>query len=147
LTKLLPCILPEKYINIIVLEMVSLLSPGNRHCANCIGTLSFSMRKARQIRLLCARQLLAPSRSGSDFRDTPQRCSSSSCDCEFSSIYVLEYATGRHTGMSGQCSMRILHLLTIGTTTLCDPWDSSPPTLEITGTKCILYLLFTNKVA
>ena len=28
----------EKYINILALEMAS---PGNRHCANCIGTLSF----------------------------------------------------------------------------------------------------------
>ena len=30
-------ILFEKYINILVLEMSS---PGNEHCANCIGTLS-----------------------------------------------------------------------------------------------------------
>jgi len=40
LIKLLPYISFEKYINILALEMVS---PGNRHCANCIGTLSFSL--------------------------------------------------------------------------------------------------------
>jgi len=41
LTKLLPYILFEKkYINILALEKAS---PGNRHCANCIGTLSFPM--------------------------------------------------------------------------------------------------------
>jgi len=28
----------EKYTNILALEMAS---PGNRHCANCIGALSF----------------------------------------------------------------------------------------------------------
>jgi len=33
--KLLPYILFEKYINILALEMDS---PGNRHCASCIGT-------------------------------------------------------------------------------------------------------------
>jgi len=38
LIKLFPYILFEKYINILALEMAS---PGNRHCANCIGTLSF----------------------------------------------------------------------------------------------------------
>jgi len=38
LIKLLPCILFENYIYILALEMAS---PGNRHCANCIGTLSF----------------------------------------------------------------------------------------------------------
>jgi len=36
--KLLPNILFEKYINILALEMAS---AGNRHCANCIGALSF----------------------------------------------------------------------------------------------------------
>ena len=36
--KLLPCILFEKYIYVLALEMAS---PGNQHCANCIGTLSF----------------------------------------------------------------------------------------------------------
>ena len=36
--KLLPYVLFEKYTNILALEMAS---PGNRHCANCIGTLSF----------------------------------------------------------------------------------------------------------
>jgi len=30
--------LPEKYIYILSLEMAS---PGNQHCASCIGTLSF----------------------------------------------------------------------------------------------------------
>jgi len=40
LTKLLPYILREKYINILALEMAS---RGNRHCANCIGTLSFAI--------------------------------------------------------------------------------------------------------
>ena len=38
--KLLPYILFEKYVNILALEMAS---PGNGHCANCIGTLSFSI--------------------------------------------------------------------------------------------------------
>jgi len=36
--KLLPYVLFEEYTNILALEMDS---PGNRHCANCIGTLSF----------------------------------------------------------------------------------------------------------
>jgi len=36
---LLPYILFEKYIHILALEMAS---PGNRHCASCIGTLSFA---------------------------------------------------------------------------------------------------------
>jgi len=35
---LLPCILFEKYIHILALEMAS---PGNQQCASCIGTLSF----------------------------------------------------------------------------------------------------------
>ena len=34
--KLLRYILFEKYINILALEMAS---PGNRHCASCIGAL------------------------------------------------------------------------------------------------------------
>jgi len=38
--KLLKYILFEKYINILALEMGS---PGSRHCASCIGTLSFLM--------------------------------------------------------------------------------------------------------
>ena len=38
LIKFLPCILFEKYINILALEMASV---GNRHCADCIGALSF----------------------------------------------------------------------------------------------------------
>ena len=36
LIKLLPCILFEKYVNILTSKMVS---PGNRHCASCNGTL------------------------------------------------------------------------------------------------------------
>jgi len=38
LIKLYPHILFEKYSNILALEMAS---PGNRHCADCIGALSF----------------------------------------------------------------------------------------------------------
>jgi len=38
LIKSLPYISCDKYIYILVLEMAS---PGNPHCANCIGTLSF----------------------------------------------------------------------------------------------------------
>jgi len=40
LIKLLPYILFQKYMCILALEMAS---PGNQHCANCIGTLSFPM--------------------------------------------------------------------------------------------------------
>ena len=40
LIKLLPYILFKKCINIFALEMAS---PGNRHCASCIGTLSFAL--------------------------------------------------------------------------------------------------------
>ena len=40
LIKLFLYILSEKYIYILALEMAS---PGNRHCANCIGRLSFPM--------------------------------------------------------------------------------------------------------
>jgi len=36
--KLLPRILFEKHINILAVEMAT---PGNQHCASCIGTLSF----------------------------------------------------------------------------------------------------------
>jgi len=36
--KIASYILFEIYINILALEMAS---PGNRHCANCIGALSF----------------------------------------------------------------------------------------------------------
>jgi len=52
LTKLLPYILFQKYIYILALEMAS---PGNQHCANCIGTLSFpialfgKMNKSRKV--------------------------------------------------------------------------------------------------
>jgi len=38
LIKLFPCILFQKYICILALAMAS---PGNGHCAKCIGTLSF----------------------------------------------------------------------------------------------------------
>ena len=41
LIKFLPHILPEKYIHILALESGGTASPGNRHCANCFGTLSF----------------------------------------------------------------------------------------------------------
>jgi len=37
---LLPYILFEKYVNILALQVAS---PENRHCANCIGTLSYPM--------------------------------------------------------------------------------------------------------
>ena len=40
--KLLPYVLFEKYTNILALEMAS---PGNRHCANCIGALLFPIYK------------------------------------------------------------------------------------------------------
>jgi len=39
--KILPYILLEKNIYILALEMAS---PGNQHCANCIGTLSFRIQ-------------------------------------------------------------------------------------------------------
>jgi len=42
LMKLLPYILFEKYIYVFALEMAS---PGNRHCASCIGTPSFPRTK------------------------------------------------------------------------------------------------------
>jgi len=38
---LLPYILFQKYINILALAVAC---PGNRHCAKCIGTLSFPMQ-------------------------------------------------------------------------------------------------------
>jgi len=44
--KLLPYILVEKYTNILPLEKAS---PGNRHCASCIGALSFPMHSMRPI--------------------------------------------------------------------------------------------------
>jgi len=45
--KLLPYILLEKYnIYILALEMAS---PGNQHCANCIGTLSLPTRGVGKI--------------------------------------------------------------------------------------------------
>ena len=42
--KIASCILFEKHIYISALEMAS---PGNRHCANCIGTLSFRVKTAQ----------------------------------------------------------------------------------------------------
>jgi len=45
LIKLLPYILFEKYISILPLEMAS---PGNQHCVNCIGTLSFPIANPNQ---------------------------------------------------------------------------------------------------
>ena len=42
--KIASCILFEKHIYISALEMAS---PGNRHCANCIGTLSFPVKTAQ----------------------------------------------------------------------------------------------------
>jgi len=39
LMKLLPYISIEKYIDIYILAL-EMASPGNQHCANCIGTLS-----------------------------------------------------------------------------------------------------------
>jgi len=45
---LLPCILFEKYIYFLALEMAS---PGNQQCANCIGTLSFPFAAERRRRL------------------------------------------------------------------------------------------------
>jgi len=45
---LLSCILFEKYINILALEMAS---RGKRHCASCISTLSFLMGMANFVPL------------------------------------------------------------------------------------------------
>jgi len=39
---MLPYILFEKYINILALDMAC---SGNRHCANCIGALSFPIKQ------------------------------------------------------------------------------------------------------
>ena len=49
--KLLPCILFEKYINILALQMAS---PGNRHRANCIGALRslFAARFWRSVNMV-----------------------------------------------------------------------------------------------
>jgi len=46
LIKLLRHLLFEKYINILALEMAS---PGNRHCASCIGALSFHVFEERAV--------------------------------------------------------------------------------------------------
>jgi len=48
--KILPHILFEKYINILALVMTS---PGNQHCAYCIGTLSFPIGTRMLLRFLC----------------------------------------------------------------------------------------------
>jgi len=45
LIKLLRYNLFEKYVYILSLEMAS---PGNRHCANCIGSISFPIFVVRQ---------------------------------------------------------------------------------------------------
>jgi len=42
LIKLLRYILFQKHIHILALEMAS---PGNRHCANCIGTRSYTVHR------------------------------------------------------------------------------------------------------
>ena len=55
LIKLLPYILFAKYIYILALEMAS---PGNQHCANCIGTLSFP------VCVSTGRRALLPTSSG-----------------------------------------------------------------------------------
>jgi len=41
--KLLPYVLVEKFIYILALERAS---PGNQHCANCIGTFSLHIVRA-----------------------------------------------------------------------------------------------------
>jgi len=45
---LLPYILFEKYIYILALKMAS---PGNQHCANCIGALAFPIGRIPQTNL------------------------------------------------------------------------------------------------
>jgi len=61
---LLPCILFEKYIYILALEMAS---PGNQHCANCIGTLSFPTLYRRYLADLKTKSRLL---GGAEFRDS-----------------------------------------------------------------------------
>jgi len=51
LIKLLPYILFEEYIYILALEMAS---PGNQHCASCIGTLSFAVNSNCNV-VICAK--------------------------------------------------------------------------------------------
>jgi len=51
LIKLLSYILFEKYIYILALEKAS---PGNQHCASCIGTLSFPIVKHTDLQLNAA---------------------------------------------------------------------------------------------
>jgi len=57
---LLQYILFEKYINILALEMAS---PGNRHCVNCIGTLSFPVAVSK----LCVKSMPLRSTVAADF--------------------------------------------------------------------------------
>ena len=47
LIKLLPYILVEKYINILAASEMA--SPGNRHCVNCIGTVSCPIVADRRV--------------------------------------------------------------------------------------------------
>jgi len=61
---LLPCIFFEKYIYILALEMAS---PGNQHCANCIGTLSFPTLYRRYLADLKTKSRLL---GGAEFRDS-----------------------------------------------------------------------------
>jgi len=56
LIKLLPYILFEKYIHIFALQMAC---PRNRHCANCIGTLSFPIAADISCRCFVARPRLS----------------------------------------------------------------------------------------
>ena len=48
-------------------------SPGNQHCANCIGTLSFPMRRvmARSRRMLCVALRCGAARRVASFRNMP----------------------------------------------------------------------------
>ena len=48
-------------------------SPGNQHCANCIGTLSFPMRRvmARSHRMLCVALRCGAARRVASFRNMP----------------------------------------------------------------------------
>ena len=56
LIKLLPYILFKKYIHIFALQMAC---PRNRHCANCIGTLSFPIAADISCRCFVARPRLS----------------------------------------------------------------------------------------
>jgi len=70
--KSLPCILFEKCIHILALETAS---PRNRHCANCIGTLSFAARVlSRGVRTFAGDRQVRP-RLGSGAVDDERRLS------------------------------------------------------------------------